>query len=78
MARIGGLADAPGGRLGLLLAEGKVLDWARRAVAAKPGLPKEAALAYYLVHEPPPGPAPPIGADAAGPGVAEALSALTR
>lgn len=78
LARIGGLADAPGGRLGLLLAEGKVLDWARRAVAAKPGLPKEAALAYYLVHEPPPGPAPPIGADAAGPGVAEALSALTR
>jgi hypothetical protein len=78
LARMGGLAEGPRGRLGPLLAEAKVLDWARRAVAAKPGLPKEAALAYYLVHEPPPGPAPPIGADAAGPGVAEALSGLAR
>ena len=78
LARIGGLAEGPRGRLGPLLAEAKVLDWARRAVAAKPGLPKEAALAYYLAHEPPPGPAPPLGADAAGPGVAEALSALAR
>ena len=74
LARLAASQPSPFGRPGPRLAAAQVLVWARRAVAARPELTPAEALAYALVHPPPPGPAPPIGADAAGPGIAEVLA----
>ena len=72
------LAERHGRLLGRQLAPAAaagVLDWARPAVAVRADLGPAEALAYALGHDPPPGPAGPIGADATGPTIAEVLSA---
>jgi len=51
-----------------------VLDWGRRAVAARTDLDPAEALRYGLEHGPPVGPAPPIGRSAVGPTITDALA----